>query len=341
MCVLAGYVGSEPAAPILLKMMEKQEGLAGGFYSGVATVADGQLHYAKVVGDFGRLRRETDAERLPGNVGIAHSRTNSGGGREWGHPFVDGSGKLAYVANGGYGIFDDPASRNRMAQQLADAGHVFRSREPEPVGRYPVMEDGSCAHMSDVMCHLIAELMSQGDAPAVAMARAYGEFPSEIVGLMLHTDHPDCVTATRINQPLMLGRHRGDAFMASAALAFPEERMDWLAPMPVNATAVVRRGRIETHPFDTATGPVAEPIPWCEAEERIVAALAGEEMQSLSAPRKATADLWPQGQAAQSAMMLYEILRGLKLRGRIEMTDVQVPGAEPHLTAPQRHARIV
>ena len=117
--------------------------------------------------------------------------------------------------------------------------------------------------------------------------------------------------------------------------------MDWLAPMPVNATAVVRRDRVETYPFDNAPGPVAEPIPWREAEERIVAALKEDEMTSLGAARKATADLWPQGQAAQAAMMLYEILRGLKLRGGIEMTDVRDPGVTPRLTAPQRHVRIV
>ena len=73
MCNIGGYIGSEAAAPILLDMMEKQEGLAGGYYSGIATIADGRLHFAKVVGDFAKLRRETDAERLPGTIGIAHS----------------------------------------------------------------------------------------------------------------------------------------------------------------------------------------------------------------------------------------------------------------------------
>jgi len=34
-CVIAGYVGSRRAAPVLLEMIERQEGLAGGYYAGL------------------------------------------------------------------------------------------------------------------------------------------------------------------------------------------------------------------------------------------------------------------------------------------------------------------
>jgi glucosamine 6-phosphate synthetase-like amidotransferase/phosphosugar isomerase protein len=293
------------------------------------------------VGDIVRLRRTTDAESLPGTVGIAHSRSKSGGGREWAHPFVACDGKLAYVANGDYGIFADPEGRNRLAQRLADAGHVFSSRQQEPVGQYPLLADGSCAHVSDVMCHLVAEFLTQGATPERAMARAYTEFPSEIVGLAVHADYPDCVVAARINQPLMLAHHPGACLMASAALAFPQERVEWLAPMPINTTAVVSRDRVELRPFDKAPGHVAEPIPWREAEERIVAALERDSMQSVAGAHKALSALWPEGKAGQTAMTLYEVLRSLTLQRRVQMADIRVPGAEPGLTAPQRHARIL
>ena len=46
MCNIAGYVGSRPAAPILLDMMRKQEGFAGGYFSGIATIHDGKLYHA-------------------------------------------------------------------------------------------------------------------------------------------------------------------------------------------------------------------------------------------------------------------------------------------------------
>ena len=45
MCNIAGYVGNQPAAPILLEMLRKQEGLAGGYYTGIATIHEGKMYY--------------------------------------------------------------------------------------------------------------------------------------------------------------------------------------------------------------------------------------------------------------------------------------------------------
>ena len=88
MCVIAGYAGSRLASPVLIQMIERQEGLAGGFCAGLAVVEPGSLHWRKVVGVMADLRRKTSAEALPGCVGVAHSRFKSGGDAEWAHPFV-------------------------------------------------------------------------------------------------------------------------------------------------------------------------------------------------------------------------------------------------------------
>ena len=68
MCNIAGYVGTEPAAPLLLEMIERQEGLAGGYYTGIVTLADGRLHCAKVVGDTATLRAAVRDLDLPGTM---------------------------------------------------------------------------------------------------------------------------------------------------------------------------------------------------------------------------------------------------------------------------------
>ena len=104
MCVIAGYVGTRRAAPVLLEMIERQEGLAGGFYTGLATVEAGRLYWRKVVGDLAELRKCPDAEQLPGSVGVAHSRSNSGGDVEWAHPFISCEDMVAYIANGSAGV---------------------------------------------------------------------------------------------------------------------------------------------------------------------------------------------------------------------------------------------
>src|SRR5690606_23947461 len=133
MCVIAGYIGNKPAAPILLEMLRREEGFAGGYYSGIATLSEDELRFEKVVGDVATLENETAAAKLPGNIGVAHSRTPSGGGREWSHPFVDTSGRLAYIANGAVGKFDNLPQLASLSQELMEAGHEFGSVQHEAV----------------------------------------------------------------------------------------------------------------------------------------------------------------------------------------------------------------
>ncbi|MBQ7034845.1 MAG: glutamine--fructose-6-phosphate aminotransferase, partial [Clostridia bacterium] len=83
MCNIAGYVGDRPAAPILIEMIRRQQGLDGGYYTGIATIHQGRLHYAKLAGDLDHLLENSEAMNLPGNIGIIHSRTRSGGGDGW------------------------------------------------------------------------------------------------------------------------------------------------------------------------------------------------------------------------------------------------------------------
>ena len=75
MCTIAGYNGTKPAAPILIDMMRKLEGLDSGFYTGIATIHEGKIYHAKVAGDLDRLLETTDAANLPGTIGFIHSRT--------------------------------------------------------------------------------------------------------------------------------------------------------------------------------------------------------------------------------------------------------------------------
>ncbi|MBQ2273110.1 MAG: glutamine--fructose-6-phosphate aminotransferase, partial [Clostridia bacterium] len=88
MCNIAGCVGSRRAAPILLEMLRRQEGFAGGYYTGIATIHEGRIYSAKLTGDVSKLISDTDAADLPGTIGIIHSRSKSGGGDPWAHPFL-------------------------------------------------------------------------------------------------------------------------------------------------------------------------------------------------------------------------------------------------------------
>ena len=84
-------------------MIKKQEGLNGGFYTGIAVHDGKSIDYRKVQGDLSLLLNTTNAESLIGNTGIVHSRTPSGGNHLWAHPFTaerNSEVKICYVANG-------------------------------------------------------------------------------------------------------------------------------------------------------------------------------------------------------------------------------------------------
>ena len=327
MCNVAGYVGDRPTATILLEMMERQQGFAGGYYTGIATIADGRLYHAKVVGDVATLRRETDAEELPGTVGIAHSRSKGGGGLEWAHPFVDNAGDMAYLANGDIGYFEKDWNANAIAGRLFSKGCDFRSRMAESVGSYrAVLPDGTCVHASEVMCHYIASLIEVRGGPAAAMCRAFETFPAEIVGLMVRADVPDCVFASRVNRPLMLGRDARGSYLASTAMAFPEGDLPWVNPMPANATAVVGRDSVEILPFASPPVKVIDFFPWDEARECALELLADGRGKGLGEFKRATASLWSTEGLPQQDMVIYEILRKLQSEGRVRFVDVPMDG---------------
>ena len=125
MCNIAGYVGEKEAAPILIELFRKQEGLFGGFFTGIATHDGARLDYCKIQGELKILLNETNAASLKGKMGIAHSRTPSGGDSLWAHPFVterDGAVKMCYLANGNGGI---------LAHRIPEAASVADQLEKE------------------------------------------------------------------------------------------------------------------------------------------------------------------------------------------------------------------
>lgn len=340
-CNVAGYIGGQAAAPILLDMMERQEGFAGGFYSGIATIAGGTLHYAKVIGDIAALRAQTGALRLPGHVGIIHSRSKSGGDREWAHPFIDCKNQMAYLANGHDGFFEDKRDKHAIANRLAAEGHVFRSHSTTPIGKYPVLSSGVCVHTSEVMCHLIESLVDACGSPAEAMRRAFMTFPAEIVGLMVHCAAPGSIIASRINQPLMIGRDAGATYLATTALAFPDGVDQWCSPMAANATGVFTHDRMEILPFDPPPAPVAGLFPWQRGYDKILETLSDGSEHDLSALMKATAPLWPSGVVSQKDMMVYEILRSLCREGRMRLVDTRVQGVLAGSTVSRKRMSLV
>ena len=90
MCGIVGYIGSEPAAPILHRALERLE-YRGYDSAGVATVFSGRILVKKDSGRIEEIHRRLNLDDLPGEVGIGHTRwaTHGGPSQANAHPHVD------------------------------------------------------------------------------------------------------------------------------------------------------------------------------------------------------------------------------------------------------------
>ena len=339
MCNIAGYVGTKPAAPILIDMLRREEGFGGGYYTGIATIHEGKLHYAKLTGDVQRLVDLTEAASLPGTVGIIHGRSNSGGGDEWAHPFIgmrDGVPVQAYAGNGITGCF---GARTEQASALADSfrreGHQLALRYDLQSDLYPTLSDGGVAHVSDLMCQLILRNISGGADTVTARTEAFFEMPAEVTGLLLSLSAPECITWSRISQPMFVSYASHGAYMGTTSIAFPDDAGE-AQLVPACSAGQVFWDHMRTVPFPTPPGKVAR----MDAEVRrkgydlICERLRGgamnllELLEGINFPFEA-ADCAPEGALA------YDILQGLHARGMLGLEQRRVPGAREDLDAPQ------
>lgn len=248
MCNISAYVGNKNATEVILKMIKQQEGIDCGFYTGIA-VHDGEnLNYCKTVGDLETLLNTTNAKNLKGNVGIGHSRTPSGGGKEWAHPFYsydNGVLKQCYVANGWIGCFkENNSSYDEIANDLYNEGYDFPSKEYTGSNLFNKLSNGASVHLSDIMCQLIFKYKRSGIDTLSAMTKAYYEIPKEIVGLLIEKETPTAIYFSRINMPMFVGFDESGAYLASSPTAFPLTVKSFKL-LPALSSGVVYKDRVE------------------------------------------------------------------------------------------------
>lgn len=339
MCNIAGYVGTKQAAPILIDMIRKQEGLNAGFYTGIATVHEGKIYYAKLAGDLEHLLENTEAAALPGTAGIIHSRTQSGGGDEWAHPFVgqrkDGRIETAYVANGHAGRF--AAGREeaaKLAERLIENGYPMNAQLILEEQRYQTLSDGTSVHMSDVMCQLILSHLDRLKDGALAMEEAFCEMPGEIVGLMLEAAKGDRIHFSRVNMPMNVGFASHGAYLASAAMCFPEDAGEVIG-LPSCSFGSVYKNSLSVKPYRKAPVKVVEADAFIQAEAyRLICEILKKEPRTVPELGQMIRHLFPEDSCYGLNMLIYEVLYSLNRQGLLQICVSRLPGIREGLSAP-------
>ena len=229
MCIIAGYAGNKPAAPILIEMLKKAEYIDGGLSTGIATIHEGKLYMRKVLGDVDTLLSETDALSLPGTTGIIHSRT-SNNYLTHAHPQLSADGKLAAVDNGTMApvLCDGFADvSNRIMNEFKTLGIEIKSEVDEPIG-YKVLSNGHGYHETELWPLYIGERVKNSTKETLAddIANATREIisilPADIITANVHSDLPDTITLGTVTRPMAVGIGDGESFMCTTALALPE-----------------------------------------------------------------------------------------------------------------------
>ena len=233
MCVIAGYSGNRPAAPILIEMMKKIEYFDGGYATGIATIHEGKLYYAKAMGDVDMLLKMTDALSLPGTTGIIHSRPGFDFFSTT-HPYLDRAEKLALVTNGtfsGTATEEYYAEMRTVMNELIDKGVNSRvSADIKPEGFYEkfMSKDGKVFWSPELRAFtvgLAAEEAKENKKSAIADAlkESYERLPGDQIAVCIHADVPDTVSLCPVTRPMSVLEAEGECYLSSCAIAFPDD----------------------------------------------------------------------------------------------------------------------
>ena len=192
MCGIAGYIGKQQAAPIILDGLSKLE--YRGYDSAGISVFDGEnIHTVKTKGKIIDLRKLTDdGEALKGTAGIGHTRwaTHGEPSDENSHPHVNASETISVVHNG---IIENYLE---LKKRLIAKGYVFKSETDTEV------------------VTLLLDYYFDGDL-LKALSRVMHRIEGSYALGILNKDNPDEIIAVKKDSPLIVGLSEDGNYIAS------------------------------------------------------------------------------------------------------------------------------
>ena len=233
MCGIIGFVGREPAAPILLDGLARME-YRGYDSAGVAVRSETKgLQVKKTKG---RLKVLSDlihgGADLEGNLGIGHTRWATHGEPNDinAHPHVSENGRIAIVHNG---IIENYLELKEHLQKL---GVTFQSEtDSEVVAQLLEYHYNECHNMLEAVGRVLRRIEG---------SYAFG---------IICADYPNALIAARKDSPLILGYGENGNFIASDVTAIIKYTLD-VAYMDDGEIAVLTADSIDV--FDDELVPV-------------------------------------------------------------------------------------
>lgn len=200
MCGIVGFIGDEPAAPVVLKAVTKLE-YRGYDSAGMVSVCDNKIHFKKDVGKIGDVQRKHRLDQLPGEIALAHVRwaTHGRANQINAHPHFDCKNQIAVVHNG---IIEN---YQELRAQLA--------------GKHRFVSEAD----TEVVCHLMEDYMEEGASLEGALLKAMEHLRGSHALAVVSTTEPQKIVATSKGSPLVVGLGERGYFVASDALSFLDQ----------------------------------------------------------------------------------------------------------------------
>jgi glucosamine--fructose-6-phosphate aminotransferase (isomerizing) len=200
MCGIVGYVGPQEAMPLLLAGLKRLE-YRGYDSAGIAILGDDDIvRVARSQGKLENLTTKLAAIPLPGHFGVGHTRwaTHGRPSEENAHPHRDSSGRVVVIHNG---IIENFIA---LKKGLLAQGIKFHSETDTEV---------------------VAQAL--GAARRARPGVPFGEIVREVVAtlsgmyalVLFSADEPDVLYAVKVGPPIVLGKGKGENFVASDAMA--------------------------------------------------------------------------------------------------------------------------
>ena len=202
MCSIIGYSGKNSAAPILVKGLQKME-YRGYDSVGIATESENKIVVKKGVGRVVEVSNAIQLDKLPGNIGIGHTRWATHGKvtEKNAHPHSSNSGKIAIVHNGIVENFEE------LKSDLENKGYEFQSETD-----------------TEVIANLIQLNLDETSDVKQSIIKTVNQIKGHYSFVAIFDD--GTLAAARFHEPLIVGVGKNGNYLSSDVLGFIENTDD-------------------------------------------------------------------------------------------------------------------
>jgi glucosamine--fructose-6-phosphate aminotransferase (isomerizing) len=233
MCGIIGITGARDAAPLILSGLKHLE-YRGYDSAGIATVHHGAIERSRAEGKLVNLEQLLATQKLPGHIGIGHTRWATHGFPNEANAHPHATAKVAVVHNGIIENFRE------LRNELIALGYSFFSQTDTEV--VPVLAT-----------YYLDQKLSPQDAVAMTLGRLQGAFALGFI----FADHPDLLIGARQGPPLAVGYGDGEMFLGSDAIALSHltsriaylEDGDWAELTPTSIAIHNQQGHVIERPI--------------------------------------------------------------------------------------------